>query len=53
MPWVAIIADGRHRVAFVVKGGTISAVKAEHYESEAEAREAAATFNTGKKVEHA
>lgn len=52
MPWVAVTTkDGDHRVAFVLKGGAIAAVKAEHYGSQAVARAAAEGFNTGRKVQ--
>lgn len=46
MPWAAVTTkSGDHRVAFVLKGGIIAAVKAEHYGSHTAARLAADGFN--------
>lgn len=48
MPWTAITVNGDHRVAFVLKGGQIAALKAESYGSEMAARIAADAANTGR-----
>lgn len=52
MPWRAVTTKrGDHRVAFVLKGGVIAAVKAEHYGSQAAARAAAEGFNGRRQAE--